>query len=180
MAKVGANSNALGDLAATLTNPDPSLALVVVVAGTNDYYRTGQVAPDTTRIAGILERVAPNAARIWVGPPACPRQDVAANLADIVSRQQSALNGRPWGYTDSRPLTEDATFRSDEVHPTAAGYRLWADRLVNAWHAQGNGGSAAVVASAGEGTAGPLPWPVVAGVAALAGLGLVSRFFGRR
>lgn len=159
-------------------SPPIDLSLIVAESGTNDFWRPpAQVAEDTARLADLLEALSPGTgtARIFVGPPACPRPDVAQALPGIVEAQQTGLAGRPWGYTDSRPLTSAIPFRSDQVHPTAAGYKTWAAALLDQWQARGR--DAAGVA---ELSAGPrVNVPIVLGVAGLGLLAALPRFLSR-
>jgi hypothetical protein len=143
------------------------------------------VAGDTAALADFLADLRPGAdvARILVGPPACPRADLTLALPLVRDGQQTALQGRPWAYSDSGPLTAGLPFRSDGVHPTAATYRTWADRLVAAWQAAGRGEPTQDLAELADppeaARLARVPWPLAVGVAGLLGLGALGRYLGR-
>lgn len=151
------------------------LSLIIVDSGTNDFWRPAeQVAEDTARLADLLEALAPGSGtvRIWIGPPASPRPDVARALPAIVQAQQDGLAGRPWGYSDSRPMTSAIPYRSDQVHPTATGYRQWAAALLQEWQARGR-----EAAGEGAGLASRVNLPIVLGITGLGLLAALPRLF---
>ncbi len=111
----GPNKNVAGML--VMHKPD----LVVVSLGGNELAMVDPSvrAPKVERLAQILDGVP----CVWVAPPLWGNKD--NGLLAILRKHSS-----PCRYFDSNELTPDLPRGSDKIHPTTAGQKQWADRLL--------------------------------------------------
>lgn len=111
----GPNKNVAGML--VMHKPD----LVIVSLGGNELAMVDPSvrAPKVERLAQILDGVP----CVWVAPPLWGNQD--NGLLAILRKHSS-----PCRYFDSNELTPNLPRGSDKIHPTTAGQKQWADRLL--------------------------------------------------
>lgn len=117
---------------------------VVVVVGVNDAIgrtRRADVVAGTARLAGAIERAAPEAAVAFVG---CPNLRYAPGLPAPLDRlvglacrrvagaQRVALTGHPVEHVDLYGPLEPGDFGPDGFHPGAEGCARIAERVVDA------------------------------------------------
>lgn len=104
--------------------------LVVVVLGTNDAAQGQQVYVQQLR--AVAEAVRASGARqiIWVGPPSAKARHIDERADRIAPWQQSFLPQMDVKWIDSRQMTFGG-HAPDGIHFTRAGYRAWANALID-------------------------------------------------
>lgn len=153
---------------ATLAAARPDL--VIVVLGTNDAAQGQQVYAGQLRAVVDAVNASGAPSIVWVGPPSAKNPAIDARADRIAPWQGSFLPQMGVKWIDSRMWTFGG-HAPDGVHFTRAGYRAWADALIDDMK-----GSAGTVARSGSSAAGSvIPWIVLAGAAAW----LVSRYMGK-
>lgn len=143
---------------ATLATARPDL--VIVVLGTNDAAQGQQVYAGQLR--AVVDAVNASGARsiVWIGPPSAKNDAIDARADRIAPWQGSFLPQMGVKWIDSRMWTFGG-HAPDGVHFTRAGYRAWADALMDDLR-----GSAGTITQPSSGDTGAmLPWLLLAGAA---------------
>ena len=135
--------------------------MVVVVLGTNDA-AMGQQAY-VSQLRAVVDGVRASGAReiVWVGPPSAKNQHIDERADRIAPWQGSFLPQMGVKWIDSRMSTFGG-HAPDGIHFTRAGYRAWANSMVD--DMRGSGGT--ITQPKSEGAVTVLPWLLLAGAAA--------------
>ena len=143
---------------ATLATARPDL--VIVVLGTNDAAQGQQAYAGQLR--AVVDAVNASGARsiVWIGPPSAKNDAIDARADRIAPWQGSFLPQMGVKWIDSRMWTFGG-HAPDGVHFTRAGYRAWADAMMDDLR-----GSPGLPRKAGVDVGGSvLPWAILAAVA---------------